>query len=609
MQRGEIVVIENDPVSLKVITESLEQAGYAVHATTTAGDGLAKAMSSPPSLILLNLAAPGSNGLEICKTIHGEESLKGVPIILLTLREGKFDPIYTKLYGIVNFIKKPFSSEDLVNGVSEHALVKERPAAMEEAGETAAAAPPSFEIPSSVAPVETPAEAAPAQDEEEMYVISEDEVDASLDEAKDALNVSLDETAAEEQAAAPGESPVESFSIDEEAAEEAAAGPSEFSMEAFEEPAADEPAGEAAGGPTEFSMDDFAESLKLVKDDDETEGVQEEESFDESVLSPLGGKSEETLKMMDTGTEEKWAEPSFDDKPAAASLKAPEPAGGAAASSPFLTETDGPSEEEIPFEEGEPEPLPEEMPSKKIKTKKVKKRRKARKGGFLGKAVLALFLILVFGGGGFAAYNFYLYEKLGLPRLDVEVPEFILNARETIPEKLEAIQDKLAGIPAYVQGLVDRVLPGEDEKSPEKPSGKPAETVVKEKAPAPAPLPPAAPAPAQPKAPPSSVVAKETPPATSPVAKAPPPTPSKPSAGKPSGAVYYVQFGAFKNEANAGNLVKSLEGKGLYAFVKKGDDGLNMVLLREEFSSREKAMKKAAAIKKAARVNTAVYRD
>ena len=122
------LVIDNDENTVSQVSAALSPLGYSVSSASDAAAGLEMANNLVPSIMLVNLATPGSNGLELCKSIHGTDALKDVPIILLTLREGKFDPVYVKLYGIVSFLKKPFNDDSLLSLVSEHSIAVEGPA-------------------------------------------------------------------------------------------------------------------------------------------------------------------------------------------------------------------------------------------------------------------------------------------------------------------------------------------------------------------------------------------------------------------------------------------------------------------------------------------------
>jgi len=109
-----ILVIDTDTETTQKIISTLEAEDYLVF-TAPGGDiGITMAKKVIPSLIFVNPSLAGTSGLEVCKTIHGMELFKNVPIIALSAFEGAMDPRYTSIYGIVDSLKKPFSPEELI---------------------------------------------------------------------------------------------------------------------------------------------------------------------------------------------------------------------------------------------------------------------------------------------------------------------------------------------------------------------------------------------------------------------------------------------------------------------------------------------------------------
>ncbi len=109
-----IFLVDVDEENEQKIASTLETEGYLVFTVSGSDISSAAAQKIKPSLIFVNPAASGSRGLETCEKIHKNESLQNVPIMVLTSYEGAMDPRYTDLYGIVDFLKKPFSPELLV---------------------------------------------------------------------------------------------------------------------------------------------------------------------------------------------------------------------------------------------------------------------------------------------------------------------------------------------------------------------------------------------------------------------------------------------------------------------------------------------------------------
>jgi DNA-binding response OmpR family regulator len=108
-----ILVIDSDSETSQTISTTLEAEDYLVFTAPNRDIGITMAKKVNPSLIFINPAISG--GLEICKTIHNIEQVKNVPIIVLSSFEGAMDQRYLALYGIVDSLKKPFSTEELIS--------------------------------------------------------------------------------------------------------------------------------------------------------------------------------------------------------------------------------------------------------------------------------------------------------------------------------------------------------------------------------------------------------------------------------------------------------------------------------------------------------------
>ncbi|TAL23149.1 MAG: response regulator [Nitrospirae bacterium] len=110
-----ILVIDTDTETTQQIVTTLESEDYLVFTAQNGEVGLTMAKKVNPLLIFVNPAMTGESGLEVCKTIHGTEALRNIPIVVISTFEGATDPRYTALYGIVGSLKKPFSPEELVS--------------------------------------------------------------------------------------------------------------------------------------------------------------------------------------------------------------------------------------------------------------------------------------------------------------------------------------------------------------------------------------------------------------------------------------------------------------------------------------------------------------
>jgi DNA-binding response OmpR family regulator/cell division protein FtsN len=110
-----ILAIDTDAETTQQIVSILEAEDYLVFTAPNKDIGLAMAKKVNPSLIFVNPALSGTSGLEVCKTIHSTEQLKDIPIVVLSSFEGAMDPRYAEVYGIVDSLKKPFTTKELIS--------------------------------------------------------------------------------------------------------------------------------------------------------------------------------------------------------------------------------------------------------------------------------------------------------------------------------------------------------------------------------------------------------------------------------------------------------------------------------------------------------------
>ncbi|MEW6068132.1 MAG: response regulator [Nitrospirota bacterium] len=115
MAEKSILVIDNETEIIQSIMSSLESEGYLVFTSSDVDVSIKMADKIRPSLIFINIGIGGVSGLEACKKIHDSDILKSVPIIVITPHGGTIDSRLTSTYGIVDFLKKPFSNEELIS--------------------------------------------------------------------------------------------------------------------------------------------------------------------------------------------------------------------------------------------------------------------------------------------------------------------------------------------------------------------------------------------------------------------------------------------------------------------------------------------------------------
>jgi DNA-binding response OmpR family regulator len=114
VSRKKIVIVEDEPDILEVLSYNLKREGYEV---LTASDGvaaLALIRRETPDLILLDLMLPGMDGIEICGSIKKDPQTQNCLIIMVTAKGEESDIVLGLGVGADDYIAKPFSPRELI---------------------------------------------------------------------------------------------------------------------------------------------------------------------------------------------------------------------------------------------------------------------------------------------------------------------------------------------------------------------------------------------------------------------------------------------------------------------------------------------------------------
>lgn len=101
-----ILLVDDEDSVQKLLSYPLERDGFRVLAAKDGEEALAKFVSEPVDLVVLDLMLPKLDGLEVCKRIRAQST---VPIIMLTARDDELDKVLGLELGADDYITKPFS--------------------------------------------------------------------------------------------------------------------------------------------------------------------------------------------------------------------------------------------------------------------------------------------------------------------------------------------------------------------------------------------------------------------------------------------------------------------------------------------------------------------
>jgi two-component system, chemotaxis family, chemotaxis protein CheY len=114
------VLAVDDSMSIRqMIKVVLGPAGHTVIEAEDGADGIAKARSSAPNLVITDLNMPVMNGLEMIKNLRTMPALTGVPILFLSTESDEGIKQQAKAAGATGWITKPFKPEQLLAVVAK----------------------------------------------------------------------------------------------------------------------------------------------------------------------------------------------------------------------------------------------------------------------------------------------------------------------------------------------------------------------------------------------------------------------------------------------------------------------------------------------------------
>ena len=108
-----ILIVDDDLFISRLVKIKVEQLGHAVELAGDGEDGLRKAASFHPDLILLDLMMPRMNGLEMCRKLRQIADCRDTPVVMLTAKANERDIEAGFAAGATDYLVKPFSPREL----------------------------------------------------------------------------------------------------------------------------------------------------------------------------------------------------------------------------------------------------------------------------------------------------------------------------------------------------------------------------------------------------------------------------------------------------------------------------------------------------------------
>ncbi|HEU4646394.1 MAG TPA: sigma 54-interacting transcriptional regulator, partial [Burkholderiales bacterium] len=123
-ERATVLIVDDEPLNVDLLEQELGAAGYRTVSAASGEAALAAAAKHAPDLILLDVVMGGIDGYETCRRLKASEATRAIPVVFLTARTETFEKVRAFGSGAVDYVTKPFETEELLARVGTHIALR-----------------------------------------------------------------------------------------------------------------------------------------------------------------------------------------------------------------------------------------------------------------------------------------------------------------------------------------------------------------------------------------------------------------------------------------------------------------------------------------------------
>ena len=119
MNRGKVLLVEDNAMNMELATDLLEVSGFQVLQATKGDEAVTMAVALQPDIILMDIALPGMDGLEATRRIKQDPRTTRIPVVALTASVMPGDVASAQEAGCCGHIHKPIDTRQFAKAVAE----------------------------------------------------------------------------------------------------------------------------------------------------------------------------------------------------------------------------------------------------------------------------------------------------------------------------------------------------------------------------------------------------------------------------------------------------------------------------------------------------------
>jgi twitching motility two-component system response regulator PilG len=115
-----VLVIDDSKTIRRTAETLLSREGCEVNTAVDGFDALAKIADQQPDVVFVDIMMPRLDGYQTCSLIKHNKSLRSIPVIMLSSKDGLFDRARGRIVGSEHYLTKPFTREELLGAIEQH---------------------------------------------------------------------------------------------------------------------------------------------------------------------------------------------------------------------------------------------------------------------------------------------------------------------------------------------------------------------------------------------------------------------------------------------------------------------------------------------------------
>jgi signal transduction histidine kinase len=124
MDAAVILIVDDVPENLRLLSAILKAAGYRVRLVASGEVAMESVRQTPPDLILLDIRLPGADGFAVCRQLKQLDGVRDIPVIFISAMEGTEEKLKAFQAGGVDYVTKPFQAEEVLARVQTHLEIR-----------------------------------------------------------------------------------------------------------------------------------------------------------------------------------------------------------------------------------------------------------------------------------------------------------------------------------------------------------------------------------------------------------------------------------------------------------------------------------------------------